>query len=96
MTLESKGASVHQFEEPDFCYELTAIAVAPHPSAWKFLQQFGLAGKVTHHEAAVRERNLRARKELMESCYQTSGVTMLGHGVMVRDRFRELVSTGPG
>jgi hypothetical protein len=42
--LQSKGVTVHSFEEPDFWHELTAISVGPNDIAYRHLSSFPLAG----------------------------------------------------
>ena len=82
----------YPFYEPDFCYELTAIAVEPcNEDNRRMFSSLPLAGKNPPPTGALkRERSLRVLADAMSACEQTPGQSVMEHGLAVRDAFRAM------
>ena len=88
---QQKGIETHEFREPDFCLELTAVAFTPSDATRRFLSSLPCAGKnPAPEDAQGRERALRRLSEEMVACEQTPGLNVLEHGWNVAQKFHEL------
>lgn len=93
--LEGLGQKLVRFREPDIGYGLTAIAILPSDNLKKLMSGIPLCGKntTTDEERKARLQKLKETVRAMESCEQTSGINMLQHGLMVQQKFSEIVTT---
>lgn len=84
LKLKKNNISFYEFVEPDIGFGITSIAVEPSDKTKKLCSSFPLAGKSSH----VTPLNLSLIHEyvdIMQRCFQTKGVSILDHGLMVEN-----------
>lgn len=86
------------WREPDLGYEATALWLAPSPLAAQRCANLPLyrADLSREEELVSRERSLRRLTAEMRRTEQTKGLSVLAHGVMVRNRYSELLGICQG
>jgi len=91
--LEKKGLKYVPFYEPDVGMALTALAIVPNPMVKRVCMGIPLCGKYVNPLAQERLEKTWDLVEKMQTCYQTKGINMLEHGLMVKDRLFDLLET---
>lgn len=90
--LVQKGIPFETFLEPDLGHELTAIALHPSEAAKRACSSLPLALRELPDPSCLkREAQLRRVVRDMQNCEQIEGLSVLGHGLAVRDRLFELL-----
>lgn len=93
--LERKNIPHSKFFEPDVGYELTSIAIVPDDNIKKLCSRFPLAGKknVKNNVCCIQDV-LELKWDVvskMIECEQTSGLSILDHGLSVWEALESLV-----
>jgi hypothetical protein len=89
--LSKKGLKYSEFLEPDIGWSLTALAIVPCEQAKKVCSNFPLAGKKNHPNGQEILNKTFDVVDAMMNCEQTKGMSVLDHGVMVKDYLFDLV-----
>ncbi len=90
--IERTGLAHTEFREPDFGYDLTAIALHPSDDAKRYTSSLPLAMKKAELDGLrKREMVLKSLVNEMHDCEQAKGMSILDHGWSVRNYARDLI-----
>jgi hypothetical protein len=89
--LKKKGLKYSEFVEPDIGWVLTSLAIVPCEQAKKLCSNLPLAGKKNDPNGQERLNKTFDIVDATMECEQIKGLSVLDHGLMVRDYLFDLI-----